>query len=365
MIVLDYGTPESLECIRRHANELAASSSSRCRAGIPDLRPVEFLRELRKITEESGTALIFDEVVTGFRVHPGGVQALFGIRADSRPTAKLLGGGMPIGVLAGKAKFMDALDGGMWQYGDDSFPEVGVTFFAGTFVRHPLALAAATAVLQAPQGSRARAATLGRRESRRAVVQTAERDFAERGSPSRTWPTSLRVLFQLAARAAFGSLLYYHMRQKGIHIQEGFPCFLTPLTFRRGHRQDHRSVQGEHHAESCRNAGRRPFAAEPRPRCKAEAVADPVGPERRRRAAEGSPLTESQMEIWLSARLSDEANCAYNESFTLQMRGELESSRPCRRRFRRWSTVTTRCEARSTRRNCIRVLAQLAASRCR
>ena len=50
-------------------------------------------------------------------------------------------------VVAGRAKFMDALDGGQWHYGDGSFPEVGVTFFAGTFVRHPLALAAARAVL--------------------------------------------------------------------------------------------------------------------------------------------------------------------------------------------------------------------------
>ncbi len=86
--------------------------------------------------------------MTGFRVHPGGVQALFGIRADLATYGKVVGGGMPIGILAGRAAFMDALDGGMWQYGDDSFPETGVTFFAGTFVRHPLALAAAHAVLK-------------------------------------------------------------------------------------------------------------------------------------------------------------------------------------------------------------------------
>ena len=86
--------------------------------------------------------MIFDEVVTGFRVHPGGCQALFGIRADLATYGKVIAGGMPMGILAGKAKYMDALDGGMWQYGDESFPEVGVTFFAGTFVRHPFAMAA-------------------------------------------------------------------------------------------------------------------------------------------------------------------------------------------------------------------------------
>ena len=73
-------------------------------------------------------------------MHPGGVQAVFGIRADLATYGKVIGGGLPIGILAGNARFMDALDGGMWQYGDDSFPEIGVTFFAGTFVRHPLAL---------------------------------------------------------------------------------------------------------------------------------------------------------------------------------------------------------------------------------
>ena len=93
--------------------------------------------------QKSGTLLIFDEVITGFRSHPGGAQALFGIRADLATYGKVVGGGFPIGVIAGKREYMDALDGGGWQYGDDSMPTVGVTYFAGTFVRHPLALAAA------------------------------------------------------------------------------------------------------------------------------------------------------------------------------------------------------------------------------
>lgn len=55
---------------------------------------------------------------------------------------------MPIGVLAGKRRFMDALDGGDWRYGDDSTPQIAPTFFAGTFVRHPLVVAAVDAVLE-------------------------------------------------------------------------------------------------------------------------------------------------------------------------------------------------------------------------
>ena len=103
-----------------------------------DFQPREFLQELRRVTEQTGSALIFDEVVTGFRVHPGGAQAYFGVRADLATYGKVIGGGISIGVVAGDPKFMDALDGGQWQYGDTSFPEAGVTFFAGTFVRHPL-----------------------------------------------------------------------------------------------------------------------------------------------------------------------------------------------------------------------------------
>ena len=88
-----------------------------------------------------------DEVVTGFRAHPAGVQGLTGIKADLATYGKVVGGGLPIGILAGKSKFMDALDGGEWRFGDDSVPETAVTFFAGTFVRHPLVLAAVWAVL--------------------------------------------------------------------------------------------------------------------------------------------------------------------------------------------------------------------------
>jgi glutamate-1-semialdehyde aminotransferase len=54
---------------------------------------------------------------------------------------------MPIGVIAGKAAYMDAIDGGMWNYGDDSYPQAKRTFFAGTYCKHPLAMAAARAVL--------------------------------------------------------------------------------------------------------------------------------------------------------------------------------------------------------------------------
>jgi glutamate-1-semialdehyde aminotransferase len=58
---------------------------------------------LRQLTQAAGIALIFDEVLTGFRIHPGGAQAWFGIEADLATYGKIVGGGLPIGVVAGKA----------------------------------------------------------------------------------------------------------------------------------------------------------------------------------------------------------------------------------------------------------------------
>lgn len=147
MLVLDYGTPESLELIKQHCHEAAAVLVEPVQSRRMEFRPVDFLREVRRITKEHGTALIFDEVITGFRMHRNGAQGLFGIKADIGTYGKVIGGGMPIGAMIGSRPWMDALDGGDWRFGDDSVPEAGVTYFAGTFVRHPLTLAAMKASL--------------------------------------------------------------------------------------------------------------------------------------------------------------------------------------------------------------------------
>ncbi|HEY2408675.1 MAG TPA: aminotransferase class III-fold pyridoxal phosphate-dependent enzyme, partial [Polyangiaceae bacterium] len=147
VLVLDYGTEESLAILKSQASELAAIMVEPVQSRRPDFQPREFLHALRELTTKEGIVYIFDEVVTGFRKGPGGAQEYFDVKADLASYGKVLGGGLPFGVIAGKREFMDALDGGYWQFGDDSVPPVGVTYFAGTFVRHPLALAAAKAVL--------------------------------------------------------------------------------------------------------------------------------------------------------------------------------------------------------------------------
>jgi glutamate-1-semialdehyde aminotransferase/acyl carrier protein len=226
VIVLDYGTDESLTIIRSMADELAAVIVEPVQSRRPELQPKEFLLELRQITEKSGALLVFDEVVTGFRIRPGGAQEYFGIEADLATYGKVLAGGMPMGVVAGRARFMDTFDGGTWQYGDDSFPQAGVTFFAGTFVRHPLAVAAAHATLSYIRSAghalyerlNATAADFATRVN--AVLRDAEAPFE--------YPHFGSQLFlRHTDDHELDSLLFYVLRSKGVHILEGFPSYLT------------------------------------------------------------------------------------------------------------------------------------------
>ncbi|MDM0000244.1 amino acid adenylation domain-containing protein [Variovorax sp. J22P240] len=224
--VLDYGTPEALEFIRANADDLAAVLVEPVQSRRPDFQPREFLREVRAITEKSETCLIFDEVITGFRCDLGGAQAVFGIRADLATYGKVLGGGFPVGVIAGKRTYMDALDGGPWQYGDDSVPTVGVTYFAGTFVRHPLALAASKAALEHLKQDNNKLQTQLNLHTA-AMADELSAFCREVGAPleiryfSSLWRVSWLEDHPLQ------DLLFAMMRSRGVHILDNFPCFMT------------------------------------------------------------------------------------------------------------------------------------------
>ena len=319
MIVLEYGSDQSLQWIRDNADDLAAVIVEPVQSRHADLRPFDFLREVRRITAASGTAFVMDEVVTGFRVHPGGMQAVIGIRADMATYGKVVGGGLPIGVLAGSSRFMDALDGGQWRFGDDSVPEAGVTFFAGTFVRHPLVLAAAWAVLNhLKDHGPALQETLAKKTL--ALVERLRALFAHHGLAARIESYSSWFFFHLHNDHPLTALLFYHLRERGIHIQDGFPCFLTTAhsdaDFEKIYAAFAESLEELHSAGIVGPAQVRGDA----PPARVAAAAGPA-------AADGAvPLTESQLEIWLAAQLGDEASCAFNESVSLGLRGALNAA---------------------------------------
>lgn len=225
MLVLDYGTPESLEIIKERCHEAAAVLVEPVQSRRMEFRPVDFLREVRAITKQHGTALIFDEVITGFRMHQNGAQGLFGIKADIATYGKVIGGGMPIGAMIGSRPWMDALDGGHWQFGDESIPEAGVTYFAGTFVRHPLTMAAAKASLvhMKEQGP-----ALQRRlnDMTAEMVVRANELFDEYRLPFRwvTFGSAFKTKYDESVN--YTELFFMLMRYHGVHVLD-FPHFLT------------------------------------------------------------------------------------------------------------------------------------------
>jgi acyl transferase domain-containing protein/glutamate-1-semialdehyde aminotransferase len=226
ILVIDYDSPEALAILESRADELAAVMVESVQSRRPEYQPKELLQQLREFTERVDIPLIFDEVVTGFRIHPGGAQAHFGIKADIATYGKIVGGGLPIGVVAGTSKYMDALDGGWWQFGDDSIPEVGVTYFAGTFVRHPLALAAAKAVLTHLKVSGPSLQQELNAKTDRFVTELMGY-FQTMQAPFTAYNFGSLFMVKYTPDFAYGDLLFYLLRSKGVHIWDGRPCFLT------------------------------------------------------------------------------------------------------------------------------------------
>jgi amino acid adenylation domain-containing protein len=300
--VLEYGEPDALAWIESHAGEIAAVIVEPVQSRHPALQPREFLHSLRELTARTGSALVFDEVVTGFRLQPGGAQAYFGVQADMATYGKVAGGGMPIGILAGKAHFMDAFDGGHWQFGDDSYPEAGVTFFAGTFVRHPLSIAATRATLQ--HIKQAGQPLYDEMDAKAAgFAARLNSIFSDAGVPVPVERCASILYFHFPQEAKYASLFFYLLREKGVFYLEGFPLYLTTA-----HTAEDLERVYQAFAESLsemQSAGLLPAS------------------DARTPAPEEIPLSAPQLEVLLAAQAGDDANCAFNESFSVYFDGTL------------------------------------------
>ncbi|MFA8357188.1 amino acid adenylation domain-containing protein [Burkholderia ubonensis] len=299
MVLLDYGSDAALEAIRGMASTIAAVLVEPVQSRNPSLQPVAFLKELRRITEEAGAALIFDEMITGFRVHPGGSQAMFGIRADLATYGKIIGGGLPLGVIAGTRRFMDAIDGGMWTYGDHSFPAADRTAFGGTFCQYPLAMSAALAVLEKiEQEGPALQAALNERTAQ--IAATLNAFFAEAEAPIKvTWFGSM-FRFEFTENL---DLFFYHMLEKGIYIWEWRTCFLSTAHTDADVDRFIRAVK-----DSVADLRRGGFI---RPHSKHGTVA---------------ALSEAQRQLWVLSEVDPEGSLAYNVNTTLELNGRLDEA---------------------------------------
>jgi len=143
VLTLSYQQPESLDKIRKHRDELAAVIIE----PVPSSFPVDlgdFLRELREVTRECGVLLIFDEVISGFRLGYGGAQERFGVTPDMATYGKVMGGGFPAGAIAGG---VDALQP-LITTGDALQDLQEKLLIVGTFSGNPVSACAGVATLE-------------------------------------------------------------------------------------------------------------------------------------------------------------------------------------------------------------------------
>ncbi len=144
-ITLPYNDLESVKkVIRKEKNKIACLILEPIPANMGVVLPERnYLKALRKITEENDIILIFDEVITGFRVALGGAQEIYNIKPDLTVLGKIIGGGFPIGAFAGKAKIMNCLspDGSVYQ--------------AGTLSGNPIAVEAGINTIKALRNKKA------------------------------------------------------------------------------------------------------------------------------------------------------------------------------------------------------------------
>ena len=140
-LVARYNDLESVRALfAQYPEEIAAVIVEPVGGNMGVVPPVEgFLQGLRKITQEHGAVLIFDEVMTGWRVHPHGAQGLYGVTPDLTTLGKVIGGGLPVGAYGGKREIMEMV------------APLGPVYQAGTLSGNPLAMTAGIVTLRTLQ----------------------------------------------------------------------------------------------------------------------------------------------------------------------------------------------------------------------
>ncbi|WP_197081737.1 amino acid adenylation domain-containing protein, partial [Paenibacillus sp. E194] len=306
VMILEYNNPKSLEIIRSMSGELAAVLVEPVQSRRPDLVPIAFLEELREITRSNNTALIFDEVITGFRVHPAGFQGISGIRPDMCVYGKILGGGMHIGVVAGSAKFLDAVDGGQWNFGDRSYPQAETTIIAGTFCKHPITMACTHAVLLHLLESGPKLQEIVNEKTAYLVREL--NDFFESANiPMKMvhFGSLFRFVYQVNM-----DLFFYGLLEKGVYIWEGRNCFLST----EHSDEDIRKLIG-----IIKDTMTELIDAQMFPGARI-----PAG--QKASDKELIPVSEDQRELWVLSQLGDQAAIACNETVVLSLKGTLRHS---------------------------------------
>lgn len=196
-----------------HPNAAAPGDSSLVdssrSAGFDRAAYTRWLKELRQVCSERGIVLIFDEVFMGFRLAPGGAQEYFGVHADMVTYGKTLGGGLPVGVVCGRADLMQ-------RYRDER--PADICFARGTFNSHPYVMGAMKAFLDRLETPEVRALYAGMDERWNARAAGLNERLANAGLPVRVanMATVWTVLYTEPGR--YNWMLQFYLRRHGLAL---------------------------------------------------------------------------------------------------------------------------------------------------
>ena len=152
LIVLEYRDTETLDQLKPMMPDVAAILVEPVQSKNLLLPDVAYMSRLRALCDEAGAILVFDEILTGFRVGLGGAAEVFGATPDIALFGKMMGGGLPIGCVCGRRAVLDHIDGGGAQYRGPEESIGPTTFLAGTYNKNALSVRVAVDVLTRLQG---------------------------------------------------------------------------------------------------------------------------------------------------------------------------------------------------------------------
>lgn len=200
--VLPWNDTAALQrCFQEIGNEIAAVITEPMQCNVASVVPEQgFLEALRTATSEHGTLLIFDEVITGFRLAPGGGAQYFGVAPDLAVFGKALAGGYPLSAVAGRAALMEPV-------------EAGRMLHAGTFNGNPIAMAAAAATLDVLLEAGGDAFLRLRRLGERLWSGLQSLSCTKTPLIIQGVPTCFHILFQDSAIRNYSDFLAYDMRR--------------------------------------------------------------------------------------------------------------------------------------------------------
>ncbi|MDQ0988745.1 aminotransferase class III-fold pyridoxal phosphate-dependent enzyme [Streptomyces sp. V2I9] len=335
VLILPYDE-SALPVLESYGEQLAAVLVEPVQSRRPGYQPAALLHQLRALTSAFGAALVFDEIITGFRCHQGGAAAYFGVHPDLVTYGKVIGGGMPIGVIAGDAEFMAPIDGGRWREGDVGFPQRPSMVFAGTFGKHPMTMAVAQQMVWHLKKESPRLQT-GLTDMTAGLAARINARAAAQGHPLEVEHFSSLFRINVEGGPLAEDMFSLGLRNRGIYVWEGGTCFLSAAhteadCARIAEAVAETAAELDAHGHWDKVRARRTAgpasdpvpaavpASEPVPAPVPEPAAGPV-------AAGEAPLTDGQKLLWMATELGGELGQAYQMSDVLRVEGVVDAER--------------------------------------